>query len=601
MRLQNVSQKTLKTVAARPALASHTPSSLHPCRPLLASSQRLLLRSTAQCAVRYQSSYPERIAILGGGIAGLTSAHFIAKEFPQTKVVVFEAGKDTGGWIKSRRVDVVDSEGKNGNVLFELGPRTLRNATVTAGLVQELGLVDDITYTRRSEPGAKNRFIYYPDQLNRLPSPPPTFADFFTLWRTGILKGILGAITEPLRPKRPDSLTDETIGSWLARRVDKRIADNLVSAVFHGIYAGDINQLSAKTLFNTGWELEARYGSAIGGWFRMQNEHGQSQPVTLVHPHDREVAKAMNEEIDLELDFAKNLKDSAMFSFRNGLQQMVRALVDAVEAKGNIEIRTESPIQTFKPLNENGKLGVEVVSGTEGSTSTESFDLAISTLKNDEITPFATVMTVNLYFPNPNLLPYEGFGYLIPQGIPFEQNPERALGVIWDSSAVKGQDTASGTKLTVMMGGHWWDGWKGFPTEEEGLEMARSVIKRHLNITDEPTAHIANLSRDCIPQYTLGYDERLKQFAQGMSNEFKGRLRVVGAQFNGVSVNDIIAASWQVARSLRGEGWKGRSCGLDRIMDEREWVIVPAKEMAYVKKEVRVGDSGMGRRGDGGV
>jgi len=30
-------------------------------------------------------------------------------------------------------------------------------------------------------------------------------------------------------------------------------------------------------------------------------------------------------------------------------------------------------------------------------------------------------------------------------------------------------------------------------------------------------------------------------------------------------------------------------------------VIVPAKEMAYVKKEVRVGDSGMGRRGDGGV
>ncbi|KAH6882038.1 hypothetical protein BKA58DRAFT_328417 [Alternaria rosae] len=601
MRLQNVSQKTLKTVAARPALASYTPSPLHPHRPLLASSRRLLLRSTAQCAVRYQSSYPERIAILGGGIAGLTSAHFIAKEFPQSKVVVFEAGKDKGGWIKSRRVDVVDAEGKKGNVLFELGPRTLRNATVTAGLIQELGLVDDITYTRRSEPGAKNRFIYYPDQLNRLPSAQPSFADFFALWRTGILRGVLGAITEPMKPKRPDSLSDETIGSWLARRVDKRIADNLVSAVFHGIYAGDINQLSAKTLMSTAWELEARFGNAIGGWFRMQNEDPRPQPVTLVHPHDREVAKAMNEEIDLDLEFAKNLKDSAMFTFRNGLQQMVRALVDAVEAKGNIEIRTESPIQSFKPLNENGKLGVEVISGTQGSTSTESFDLAISTLKNDEITPFVTVMTVNLYFPNPNLLPVEGFGYLIPQSIPFEQNPERALGVIFDSSAVKGQDTASGTKLTVMMGGHWWDGWTDFPTEEEGLEMAKSVLRRHIGITEEPTAHIANLSRDCIPQYTLGYDDRLKQFAQGMSSEFKGRLRVVGAQFNGVSVNDIIAAAWQVSRSMRGEGWKGRSCGLDRIMDEREWVVVPASEMAYVKKEIRVGDSGMGRRGDGGV
>jgi oxygen-dependent protoporphyrinogen oxidase len=135
MRLQNVSQKTLKTVAVRPALAAHTPSPLYPRRPLLASSQRLLLRSAAQCAVRYQSSYPERIAILGGGIAGLSSAYFIAREFPKSQVVVFEAGKDTGGWIKSRRVEVIDSEGKEGNVLFELGPRTLRNSTVTAGLV----------------------------------------------------------------------------------------------------------------------------------------------------------------------------------------------------------------------------------------------------------------------------------------------------------------------------------------------------------------------------------------------------------------------------------------------------------------------------------
>ncbi|KAG9193535.1 protoporphyrinogen/coproporphyrinogen III oxidase [Alternaria panax] len=602
MRLQNVSHQTLKTVAVRPALASHAPSPLHPHRPHVASSQRLLLRSTAPHAVRYQSSYPERIAILGGGIAGLSSAYFIAREFPNSKVVVFEAGKDKGGWIKSRRVEVVDSEGKKGNVLFELGPRTLRNATVTAGLIQDLGLVDDVTFTRRTEPGAKNRFIYYPDQLNRLPSQRPSLADFVSLWRTGILSGAFGIVTEPMKPKRPDSLSDETVGSFLARRVDKRLAENIVSAVFHGIYAGDINQLSAKTLLSLAWQLEGKYGNALGGFFRMQNEDPRPEQVILVHPYDREVAKAMNEEIDLELGFARNLKDSAMFSFRNGLQQMVKALVDTVENKGNVEIRTEAPIQSFKPLNENGKLGVEVVSGNEGSTSTESFDLAISTLKNDEITPYVTVMTVNLYYPNANLLPVEGFGYLIPQSIPFEQNPERALGVIFDSSAVKGQDTANGTKLTVMMGGHWWDGWTEYPSEEEGLEMAKSVLKRHIGITEEPTAHIANLSRDCIPQYTLGYADRIKEFAESVSSEFKGRLRVVGAQFNGVGVNDIITAAWQVSRGLRGEGWKGRSCGLDRVMDEREWTVVPASEMAYIRKEVgHVGSQGMDRRGDGGV
>jgi oxygen-dependent protoporphyrinogen oxidase len=208
-------------------------------------------------------------------------------------------------------------------------------------------------------------------------------------------------------------------------------------------------------------------------------------------------------------------------------------------------------------------------------------------------------MTVNLFFPNPTLLPVQGFGYLIPQSVPFEQNPERALGVIFDTSA---QDGIPGTKLTVMMGGHWWDGWTAYPSEEEGLAMARSVIQRHLNITDEPTAHVANLSRDCIPQYTLGYEDRLKAFAEDTSREFKGRLRVVGAQFNGVGVNDCITGAWNVARGLRGEGWKGRSCGLDRVTDAREWRVVSGSEMGYKKRDrAGIPDGGLGKRGDGGV
>ncbi|KAF1939838.1 hypothetical protein EJ02DRAFT_351337 [Clathrospora elynae] len=460
--------------------------------------------------------------------------------------------------------------------------------------IQELGLIDAVIYTKRSEPGAKNRFVYYPDTLNRLPSERPSLADLFALWRTGILAGAFGMLKEPMVPKRPAAMTDETVGSFLARRVDKRIADNLVSAVFHGIYAGDIWQLSAKTLLGLAWQLEGRYGSALGGFFRMQSEDQRPHQVTIVHPVDLQVAKAMNEEIDLDPHFAKSLKDASVFTFKDGQQTLVRALQSAVEAKGNVEIRTQAPIQSFKAL-EGGDMGVEIVSGDEASPSTQSFDLAISTLRNNDITPYVTVMTVNLYYPNPTLLPVQGFGYLIPQSIPFEQNPERALGVIFDSSAIKGQDTVEGTKITVMMGGHWWDGWESYPSQEEGLQMAKRVVERHIGITDEPTAHLVNLSRDCIPQYTLGYSDRLKNFAEGITDEFKGRLRVVGSQFNGVGVNDCITGAWNVARGLREEGWKGRSCGLDKIIDSREWIVVPASEMAYVKRE------GLDKRGDGGL
>jgi oxygen-dependent protoporphyrinogen oxidase len=194
-------------------------------------------------------------------------------------------------------------------------------------------------------------------------------------------------------------------------------------------------------------------------------------------------------------------------------------------------------------------------------------------------------MTVNLYFKDPELLPVEGFGYLIPQSVPFEQNPERALGVIFDSYAVKGQDTAPGTKVTIMLGGHWWDGWKAYPTEAEGLEMAKSVVNRHLHITDEPLASHVNLSKDCIPQYTLGYEDRLRDFASELQTEFKGKMRVVGNQFNGVGVNDCVTAAWRLASNMKGNGWKSRSCGLDRVQDDRAWVTVSHDQMTYKKQD----------------
>ena len=135
MRLQNVWQRTLKAVAARPVLAHQSLSTYHHlrhhARPLLASRHPSSLVS--QC--RHRSSNPERIAILGGGIAGLSSAYYAGKQFPDSTITLFEAGSDPGGWIRTRRIEVKDADGNKGSVLFEQGPRALRPAPVTAGLV----------------------------------------------------------------------------------------------------------------------------------------------------------------------------------------------------------------------------------------------------------------------------------------------------------------------------------------------------------------------------------------------------------------------------------------------------------------------------------
>lgn len=77
--------------------------------------------------------------------------------------------------------------------------------------------------------------------------------------------------------------------------------------------------------------------------------------------------------------------------------------------------------------------------------------------------PSVTVMVVNLFYSNPSLIPVRGFGYLIPRSVPLEQNLECGLGVVFDSESSIGQDTASGTKVTVILGGHWWSDWPSIP------------------------------------------------------------------------------------------------------------------------------------------
>jgi oxygen-dependent protoporphyrinogen oxidase len=177
------------------------------------------------------------------------------------------------------------------------------------------------------------------------------------------MAGAFGFVREFLMPKRPDLMTDETVGSFIERRMDKRLANNLISAVFHGIYAGDIWKLSAKTLLSTAWQLEGMYGSALSGYLKLQSEQEQpAQPMMVAHPYDIAAAKEMNAEFMINDDFAKKLQSASTYTFKEGLQQLITTLQEVVEKTGNVDVKVNSPVQSTKPL-ESGKAGVQVSTG----------------------------------------------------------------------------------------------------------------------------------------------------------------------------------------------------------------------------------------------
>ena len=211
--------------------------------------------------------------------------------------------------------------------------------------------------------------------------------------------------------------------------------------------------------------------------------------------------------------------------------------------------------------------------------STIAGDKLASIAKNDSAgdlwsslgqTHAVTVMVVNLFFSNSNAIPVHGFGYLLPRSIPLDQNPERALGVIFDSDATIGQDNVPGTKVTVMLGGHWWDEYKTYPDEDEGAAMAKAILKRHLGIDDEPRAIRVSLQRDCIPQYAVGHDDRMAAASKVLEG-WKGTLRVAGNSYTGIGLNDCVRAAKDVAEGLvQGK----QKTGLDHFVGGIEWTWV---------------------------
>lgn len=104
--------------------------------------QHLTARPTFPSAIlgpRHYSTDQEHgndVAVLGGGITGLAAAYYLTKELPTAKITVYEASDRLGGWLSSKRVPV-----KDGSILFEAGPRTLRpssNGVLSARLVRSL-------------------------------------------------------------------------------------------------------------------------------------------------------------------------------------------------------------------------------------------------------------------------------------------------------------------------------------------------------------------------------------------------------------------------------------------------------------------------------
>ncbi|AWO97131.1 putative protoporphyrinogen oxidase isoform 3 [Scophthalmus maximus] len=470
------------------------------------------------------------VAVLGGGIGGLAASYYLCKSPHVTKVVVVEASSRCGGWLWStRRAD---------GAVFEHGPRGIRPAGAvgrnTLNMVDDLGLEGEILPVTSSHVASKNRFLYVGGRLHRMPSGISGLLRIVPPFSRPLL---LSVAMEILVKKRREE--DESIHSFVSRRLGMELADLAVDSLCRGVFAGDCRKLSVRSCFPLLYHAEQRRGSLALGFML------GSGPGPVVPPGP--LAQ-------------RSIKESwAQWSLRRGVESLPESITDFLQQSGRVELHRDAAVRHVCPSASGWMIHLEdgVISADHiisalpakalSSALPPSCQLLIQELQD---IPTVTVAVVNLEYDG-SILPVTGFGHLIPSS-----EDQGLLGVVYDSVPFPEHNRPDGqtTRLTVMMGGAWFQEEFGAPemaTQEQLLARATEAVRRHLGVMASPIWSRVTLQRDCIPQYYLGHHRRVESM-RSFIRKNNLSLSLVGSCYDGVSVNDVIFSGRTAVEQLLG-------------------------------------------------
>jgi len=438
------------------------------------------------------------VGILGGGITGLSVAYALQKS--GIKATVYEKSEEVGGAIHS-----ITKKG----FLVEEGPNTLSiRSSKMWNLLDTLGLESQMV---KANDVAKKRFIV----KNKKPIPVPmSFSNFLTtpLISSGAK---LRLLKEPF--VSASDRDDESVATFIERRLGRQPLDYGINPFVSGIYAGDPQKLSIKYTFSMLWEMEQRYGSITRGMIKKERP--------------------------------KNRPKRAMISFREGNQVLPNTLADFLDNTP----KTSTEILSITKNNYNWVLSGEA---PDQPFETEH-NCLISTLPThllpelfapelvNELAklPYAPVSVLGLGFESNQIThPLDGFGMLIP-----EVENYKTLGVLFSSTLFPNRAPDGHELLTCFIGGAR-NPELARKSPKELVKIVLRELSELLQISGDPVFHHHKYWAKAIPQYPVGYNRYAKEM-NNIEKENPG-LFFQGNFREGVSVPDCILSGFETAQKV---------------------------------------------------
>ena len=352
------------------------------------------------------------IVVVGAGLTGLTSAHYLNKT--GADFLVLENMDRPGGVIHSSSED---------GFSFENGPNTgVVGTAEVVDLFEELKGLCEIEIAKDS---VNKRYVLKDGKWAKLPS--------------GLIEGIktplfttkdkFRLLLEPFRSRGKNP--HETLSELVLRRMGKSFLEYAVDPFILGVYAGDPNYLVPKYALPKLYNLEQNFGSFIGGSVKkgFQKKDEQAKKITR-----------------------------KVFSAKGGLSNLVDALHQSAGIENfifgvnDISITRDGGKYHIKGIQKGETIDIMAnkVITTTGAYALKSMlqFVDVEDLSKIASLKYAKVIEIVIGFKKWTGMPLDGFGGLIP----FKENRD-VLGYLFLSSFLENKAPEGGALITIFMGG----------------------------------------------------------------------------------------------------------------------------------------------------
>ncbi len=465
----------------------------------------------------------KKIAIVGGGITGLTAAYELNKIsnlLPEPlEIKLFEKDLIPGGTFRTEKIDGFLIEG--GPDSFELyKPAPLE-------LARELGIEDQVIEANEEW---HNTFLYINGKLQKIPEgllglvPQNLLSLAFCPYLSW--KAKFRAATEFFIPPVAQSSEDLSIAEFYKKRFGGEVFENIAEALFGSIYACVPETISLKACWPRGIEMENQYGSLLRGMLKRR----------------RELKKFKNQ----------GKKAASMFkSFKEGMRQLIETLIKAIP-KGTIVLKKK--VKTIKYDYENKKYILifeneekyeahACIVATAPSYATAEIVRDLDRAIADMLLriPFASSATVSLaYKKNEFEHPLNGFGFLVPRK---EKTTVKASS--WSSIKFPGRAPEDGVLIRCFVG-NAQEETIVYKSDEEILNAVLADLEKIMRVKTKPLFYRIYRWPNSMPQYTLGHTNRIK-FIEEREKLYPG-LFLVGNAYRGLGIGDCIVEGRNAAK-----------------------------------------------------